>query len=544
VQPTAQEGQAPLMSDYPIMRGSRPGDTHPTLRLVALTAVIAGVILVAVAAFLLSYEGIHQIALQAGVSPGLARLYPLMFDAMLIIACAATLALRNAGWAAKCYAWVSLLLLVGAVAAGDALHATGVKLTGQAARATIAIIPWALLLMGFGLWLVVLRQWRRTRATAAADGTVGGRAGQATAATAGAAAAGGAATWAAGRSAPPARAAAQRSGIDALLEPQVGRAPKRSAAAEAPAGSRAAAENQQGQARRAATPDEQQPGAAGGGPPAGTAPAGSTPASTTRAGSGPAGSGPAGSGPAGSGPAGSTPAGSTPAGSTRAGSTRAGSGPAGSTPAGSGRAGSGRAGSTPAGAAPAGATPGATPAGSAPAGGTPAGAGPAGPAGTGAGSTAAGGPVAGTDAELARARAAGPAGAAAAGAAAGRSAPDGGRDDAKNRPGTASASPDGGRDGTGDGPDAGKGAGADPPASAVSEGGGTFEDLPGPSRPRAPAGSATAGEDRATRGSGARAGTGDRRGPTPSGPMPAPIPDFPRVRSTPTPPQEPGAEGE
>jgi hypothetical protein len=483
------------MSDYPIMRGSRPGDTHPTLRLVALTAVIAGVILVAVAAFLLSYEGIHQIALQAGVSPGLARLYPLMFDAMLIIACAATLALRNAGWAAKCYAWVSLLLLVGAVAAGDALHATGVKLTGQAARATIAIIPWALLLMGFGLWLVVLRQWRRTRATAAADGTVGGRAGQATAATAGAAVAGGAATWAAGRSAPSARAAAQRSGIDALLEPQVGRAPKRSAAAEAPAGSRAAAENQQGQARRAATPDEQQPGAAGGGLPAGTAPAGSTPASTTRAGSG---------------PAGSTPAGSTPAGAT-----------------------------------PAGATPGATPAGSAPAGGTPAGAGPAGPAGTGAGSTAAGGPVAGTDAELARARAAGPAGAAAAGAAAGRSAPDGGRDDAKNRPGTASASPDGGRDGTGDGPDAGKGAGADPPASAVSEGGGTFEDLPaGPSRPRAPAGGATAGEDRATRGSGARAGTGDRRGPTPSGPMPAPIPDFPRVRSTPTPPQEPGAEGE
>jgi hypothetical protein len=108
------------MSDFSAMRTSRPGDPHPTLRLAALTAVIIGVILVAVAAFLLSYEGIHQIALQAGVSAGLARLYPLMFDAMLVIACAATLALRSAGWGAKCYVWASLLLLIGAVAVGDA----------------------------------------------------------------------------------------------------------------------------------------------------------------------------------------------------------------------------------------------------------------------------------------------------------------------------------------------------------------------------------------------------------------------------------------
>ena len=50
----AQEGQAPLMSDFSAMRRSRPADPHPTLRLAALTAVIIGVILVAVAAFLLS----------------------------------------------------------------------------------------------------------------------------------------------------------------------------------------------------------------------------------------------------------------------------------------------------------------------------------------------------------------------------------------------------------------------------------------------------------------------------------------------------------
>ena len=77
------------MSDYPVTRGARPGDPHLRLRLAALTAVIVGVILVALAAFLFSYTGIHQIALQAGVAPGLARLYPLMFDAMLIITCSA-----------------------------------------------------------------------------------------------------------------------------------------------------------------------------------------------------------------------------------------------------------------------------------------------------------------------------------------------------------------------------------------------------------------------------------------------------------------------
>ena len=143
------------MSDYPVTRGARPGDPHLRLRLAALTAVITGVILVALAAFLFSYTGIHHIALQAGVAPRLARLYPLMFDAMLIITCSAVLATRTAGWGTKTYVWVCLLLVVGAVAVGDALYATGVHLTGQAARATIAVIPWVLLLLGFGIWLAI-----------------------------------------------------------------------------------------------------------------------------------------------------------------------------------------------------------------------------------------------------------------------------------------------------------------------------------------------------------------------------------------------------
>ena len=275
------------MSDYPVVRGAEPGDSRLRLRLIALTAVVIGVMLVALAAFLFSYTGIRQIALQAGVSPGLARLYPLMFDAMLIVTCSAVLATRTAGWGTKSYVWVCLLLVVAAVAVGDALNATGVHLTGQAARATIAVVPWVLLLMGFGIWLVMLRHWRRVRvaeglngaeddltAPAGRNGHAGraaparqadrapaalsdrDRAAQAMAASA---AAGGAVSWAAGRGAAAARPRTPRVGIDSLLEQQAGRAPERPAVTDSPAAASRAATTGQGK-QRIATGERQPAG--------------------------------------------------------------------------------------------------------------------------------------------------------------------------------------------------------------------------------------------------------------------------------------------
>src|SRR5215469_12851719 len=234
------------MNDFPVTRGARPGDPHLRLRLAALIAVIVGVVLVAAAASLLSYTGIHQIALHAGVSPRLARLYPLMFDAMLVVTCAAVLALRNAGWGTKFYVWACLLLVLAAVAAGDALHATGVQLTGQAARAAIAVIPWVLLLWGFGIWLVMLRQWRRARAAAAVSAAENSQAGRGRPAAGEPAAAAGAsaATWAAGRGAAPARPGV---GIDDLLQRDEGR----TAATEA-----APARTQPPAQQRTAEPDQ------------------------------------------------------------------------------------------------------------------------------------------------------------------------------------------------------------------------------------------------------------------------------------------------
>ena len=130
------------------------------LRGVALTAVIAGVLVLAAAAFVLSYSGIHAIAQQAGISATLARGYPVIFDALLVIACAAVLSLRGAGAVSRFYAWLSLLVLLGATAGADALHSTGTVVPHRTAALAAAIIPWILLLIGFGLLLAMMRHFR------------------------------------------------------------------------------------------------------------------------------------------------------------------------------------------------------------------------------------------------------------------------------------------------------------------------------------------------------------------------------------------------
>lgn len=155
------------MSNDPVGRRPRSAGLHSTLRAAALAAVALGVVLLAAAAFVLSYQGIHHIALRAGVSPGLAKLYPLIFDVMLVVAGAAALALRGAGWWARCYAWGSLLILLTAMAVGNAVYATGATLPAQPMKVAVAVIPWVLLLMAFGLLLALLRHFRSTRSRAA-----------------------------------------------------------------------------------------------------------------------------------------------------------------------------------------------------------------------------------------------------------------------------------------------------------------------------------------------------------------------------------------
>lgn len=152
------------MSNQPQQGTAYPADSHRGLRLVGLIAVAAGVLLLMAAAFVLSYPGIHGIARSAGIPPDSARFYPVMFDAMLVVACAAVLALRGAGLPSRCYAWLTMLLLLAAAAAADAVHATGIRLPHNPAAAAAAIIPWVLVLAGFGLLLAMLRHARLRRA--------------------------------------------------------------------------------------------------------------------------------------------------------------------------------------------------------------------------------------------------------------------------------------------------------------------------------------------------------------------------------------------
>jgi hypothetical protein len=140
--------------------------------LAALIVVIIGVLALAAAAFVLSYSGVRGTALNAGVTPGLARVYPLIFDGVLVVACAAAISLQGARWWLRLYAWLAVLVIVGAVAAADSVHAMAVRLPKHPIEAAGAIVPWVVLLIGFTLLYAMARQaWpHRKAAPAVADG--------------------------------------------------------------------------------------------------------------------------------------------------------------------------------------------------------------------------------------------------------------------------------------------------------------------------------------------------------------------------------------
>jgi hypothetical protein len=139
----------------------------------AVVIVITGVVLLAAAAFVVSYAGIGQIASSAGVSPSLAGLYPLIIDAMLVVACAAALALRGGGWWMRGSVWLSVIVLLAVVAVAGAVHAAGISLPHRPTAAAVAVLPWVVFLLGFGLGLSILKHQRPVRAAnpAGAPGT-------------------------------------------------------------------------------------------------------------------------------------------------------------------------------------------------------------------------------------------------------------------------------------------------------------------------------------------------------------------------------------
>jgi len=157
------------MSELSGARQLRQAESRGRLSLAAVTSVLTGTVLLAGAAFLLSYARFHEMALSAGVSPSLATLYPLMFDTTLVIACVAALALRGASWWMRGSAMLSVMILLAAVGVAQAVHSAGISLPYGPTAAAFAALPWALFLIGFSLGLLVLRYLRTVRAVAWAD---------------------------------------------------------------------------------------------------------------------------------------------------------------------------------------------------------------------------------------------------------------------------------------------------------------------------------------------------------------------------------------
>src|SRR5580698_5435035 len=123
-------------------------------------AVTLVVLAVAAATFILSYTGVHAIALQGGVSVQLARIYPGLFDAVLVIACVAAVVLRDARWWARCWAWLIVIVVLGAIGATDVLHAMNYGLRHRPTEGVVAAAPAVAVLLAFSLLLTMLRQTR------------------------------------------------------------------------------------------------------------------------------------------------------------------------------------------------------------------------------------------------------------------------------------------------------------------------------------------------------------------------------------------------
>jgi hypothetical protein len=129
-------------------------------RLLVNVAVTLVVVAVAAATFVLSYAGVHAIALQGGVSVQLARIYPGLFDALLVIACVAAVVLRDGRWWARCWAWLVVIVVLGAIGTTDVLHAMNYALRHRPTEGVVAAAPVAAVLLAFSLLLTMLRQTR------------------------------------------------------------------------------------------------------------------------------------------------------------------------------------------------------------------------------------------------------------------------------------------------------------------------------------------------------------------------------------------------
>ena len=150
-----------------------PAPRRNWVRRLANLLVALVVIAVAAATFAFSYDGVHAIALLGGMSAQLARYYPGLFDAVLVIACVAAVLLRDARWWARAWAWVVLVVVLAAIGATDVVHAMDYTLRQRTTEGIVAAAPVVAVLLAFSLLLTLLRQSRSQGAGATAGDAPG-----------------------------------------------------------------------------------------------------------------------------------------------------------------------------------------------------------------------------------------------------------------------------------------------------------------------------------------------------------------------------------
>jgi hypothetical protein len=101
----------------------------------------AGVLVLAAAAFTLSYDALHQLALDSRVRPGLAWLWPVVIDGTIVVALLTVLAAKRAAGRAG-YPWALAGLFSAASVAFNVAHAPD----RPVARLVFAMAPVALVL--------------------------------------------------------------------------------------------------------------------------------------------------------------------------------------------------------------------------------------------------------------------------------------------------------------------------------------------------------------------------------------------------------------
>ena len=129
---------------------------RPTAWLAAI-----GVVVLLAAAFALSYDGLAALARAGGVSDRLARYYPVVFDAMMVVAFAAIFVLRTARVYVRLLTWLAAIFILALCAAACAVHAAGLEIARRPLAAAVATLPFLLLVLAFRLWLTMLRHIRR-----------------------------------------------------------------------------------------------------------------------------------------------------------------------------------------------------------------------------------------------------------------------------------------------------------------------------------------------------------------------------------------------